>query len=229
MIMFMSRGYAKGFVKILMSLISILLAMFFVTWATPHISNLLEKNTGLYTAIESRCEKSIEKKLEGTAKEQVQEKLEGMAKEQQVQETLVQGLPKDIQNWIQTEATKNIGDVVENTGISSVIAAQVACYITNGVASLIAMIIAAIIVHFLTDIFELASKIPLVSSVNKFLGMLVGGCQGLLLIWVAFFVVTLCYQSEYGQQIQRLIYQNTILTYLYNNNLLVTLSILFLK
>ena len=61
------KGYQKGFIRVAFSLVSFFLVIAFVTWAEPYISDYLENNTGIYTAIQEKCEEQLKKSVENGA------------------------------------------------------------------------------------------------------------------------------------------------------------------
>ena len=58
-LLFMVRGYRKGLVQMVASMTTLILAIFLVSIATPHISNVLKTRTPVYNMIEEKCEDLI--------------------------------------------------------------------------------------------------------------------------------------------------------------------------
>lgn len=205
------RGYKRGFAKIAMSLVSTIVVMVFVTWATPYISDFIEKNTTIDDQIEAECEKNISARLleYGEPKEAFTD------------------LPLPIRHSIE-KITKDAGKAaLETSGISHELATELTSYIVSGASFMTAAIVAWIFMHLLCSIIETVASLPVIHGVNKSLGLLVGGVQGILLIWLIFLGVALGCQNEYGQQLQAMINENWALTYLYDHNLLLSLAVLF--
>lgn len=46
------NGYHKGFLRMVYSLVSWIVVLVFVTWATPYINSYIKENTGIYQEIE---------------------------------------------------------------------------------------------------------------------------------------------------------------------------------
>ena len=51
-------------------------------------------------------------------------------------------------------------------------------------------------------------------------GLVVGLLEGLLVIWILFFVIALCQGSQWGNQMMQEIQENPLLQWLYQNNIL---------
>ncbi|MCD8301158.1 MAG: CvpA family protein [Clostridiales bacterium] len=53
------HGWRKGFLRLLFSLLSFIILIGVISFATPYISRFLKNNTGIYAAIEERCAQTI--------------------------------------------------------------------------------------------------------------------------------------------------------------------------
>ena len=58
------RGYRKGFLRIVYSLVSWVIVLTFVTVTTPYINTYLMEYTTLYEQIEKQCSEQIKKSVE---------------------------------------------------------------------------------------------------------------------------------------------------------------------
>ena len=58
------RGYRKGFLRIVYSLVSWVIVLTFVTVATPYINTYLMEHTTLYEKIEQQCSEQIKRSVE---------------------------------------------------------------------------------------------------------------------------------------------------------------------
>ena len=59
-------GFFRGFVRILFSLVSMVVLLVVVAWATPYIAQFLKHNTGIYHQLEQVCSERIYQSLEQT-------------------------------------------------------------------------------------------------------------------------------------------------------------------
>jgi len=67
---------------------------------------------------------------------------------------------------------------------------------------------------------DLISKLPLLNGVNKTAGLLAGLLHGLVIVWVFFLIITVFGGTKIGQQALEMIGESEILSFIYNNNLL---------
>ena len=64
-------------------------------------------------------------------------------------------------------------------------------------------------------------------DVNKALGVMAGGIKGLLIVWLAFYLLAVCITNEYARGIYTYVKESPVLLFLYNNNILLQLILMF--
>ena len=98
----------------------------------------------------------------------------------------------------------------------------------EGIAFFIALVTAWTIVHVIARALRIVSRIPVLSGVNRTLGIFAGGIYGLILVWIGFYIIAVTSTSEMGGVLVTYIYQSNLLKYLYENNAILTIIINFL-
>lgn len=211
-----AQGYRKGLLRIIYSLVSWIIVLVFVAWATPYIDYFLLENTSIHEQIEMRCEETVRQ----SAKEMTQSELE---KKNNELSDLTMNVPGSVMDNIMEKASGAADEFLEDSGIYTEIAQGLADFVTEGIAFLIALVLAWILVHIISQILGIVSHIPILKGINRFLGVFAGGIYGLILVWLAFYIIALCSASEGGRVLISYIYENPFLTFLYENNLMLTL------
>ena len=74
------------------------------------------------------------------------------------------------------------------------------------------------IVKFILRSAKLVSKLPIIKFFDSVLGIAVGLCKGVLLVWIVFMLCKSGVLGEYGTYIQQDIAENTFLKMLYEFN-----------
>ena len=100
--------------------------------------------------------------------------------------------------------------------------------VVEGMAFLTALVAAWTIVHIIERALRIVSRIPVLSGVNRTLGVFAGGIYGLILVWIGFYIIAVTSTSEMGGILVTYIYQSNLLKYLYENNPILTLIMKFL-
>lgn len=218
---YMIRGYQKGLLRVLFSLFSWVIIIVFVAWATPYISDTLKEKTDVYQMIEQRCEERVRQRMQEQISQDSEEKQETLEKYGIV-------LPENIQEKLVGKIQKGADNALEKTGVYQEMAADMADFITYGISFFAALIFCVIIVHFLKGVLDVVSKIPVLKGVNRILGLIAGGLQGLIAAWLFFYLLTIFQTTGIGQICLPMIYQSEFLTTLYENNMLLYIITLYL-
>ena len=101
------------------------------------------------------------------------------------------------------------------------IADSLAVMIVNGISFLLSFIISAIVIRLLSYILNVLTNLPVINGVNKIAGGVVGGAKCIIFIWIGFLILTLLCDTTIGKQGMTLVEQDTVLNFLYNQNIFV--------
>ncbi len=211
-------GYRTGFLRVVYSLVAWILVLAFVTWATPYLTDYLEKNTEIKSRIQEQCLVY----MEDNAADRIEEE-----QQRAIGDTGV-WLPESILGKITDTTTETAGEILESTGLYEQIAESVAHFIIEGIAFFVALVFAGIVSRYLVSLLDLVSHLPVIHGANKMLGAAAGILKGLVIVWLAFYILALCAASEPGIQILTYVEESPILLYLYNNNILLQIIMKFL-
>lgn len=222
-------GYCRGFLRIVYSLVSWILVLAFVYFATPYIKDIIIEKTSIDERIEEYCEDAvrdpIETQIEKEAAKAVEDTADAM--EQAGFEELGINLPENVMEDIVGNASGAANDFLEESGTYEAVSKGMTDFILQGISFFTAFIIGTILSIIISCVLGIVSKIPVLSGANKTLGLFAGALQGLLIVWVAFYFIAICSASEAGTVLVSYIYDNVFLTFLYENNLIVTLINIF--
>ena len=127
-------------------------------------------------------------------------------------------------NNISEKTADLAGEALDASGIYAQVSVGMADFILNGISFFIAFAVGMIVLHFFSGILGIVSRIPIIRGINKYLGTVAGAIYG----WIAFYVIALCSTSEVGGALISYIYESPFLTYIYENNLIVALIMMFL-
>ncbi len=248
LILSMAEGYKKGFLRIAFSLASWLIAIVLVITINPYVTGALERYTGIDETIEARVEDYLREKekkalygdeeAEGETEEDVKEdkpaeKREEKQKEKGISEEDYESLisedvlelPAVVVDFLRDGVVKSVDDMVEESGIYTSVATGIAHFILQGIAFLITWIIVWAILGIAEESLKIVSHIPVLGRVNKTLGLFMGALKVLLLVWLFFYIISLCCTTEFGKLCIAQIKASAVLTWLYENNLLLELVI----
>ncbi|MDO4454082.1 MAG: CvpA family protein [Eubacteriales bacterium] len=207
-LLFMVKGYRKGLVQMVASMTTLILTIFLVSIATPHISNALKTQTPVYNMIEEKCEDFIKS---GT--DQISSKIE----ESEWIENLK--IPEFLQEMIKENNNTVSYEKMNVDSFGEYISHFLATMILNVLSYIITFIAALILIKVIAGALGLLTHLPVIHSMNRILGAAMGLIQSLFLIWLFLLVVTLFGNTEWGDYIMKMINDSSVLTALYDANI----------
>ena len=131
-------------------------------------------------------------------------------------------LPVVVQNVLASN------DDVQNNmlGVSAVrkyIADSVTGIILNAISFVLVFVGVSIIMRIIIRCLNLLSRLPVIHTMNKMGGMLVGLLKGLILLWLICIVITIMSGTEAGIYLYGQINESPFLKYIYDNNMIMAL------
>lgn len=217
------HGYHKGFLRIAYSLVAWLIALAFVSWVTPYVNQFLLDNTGIYEQVEVYCEEWVRE----SAAEQIETETGQAASEAGIgrQELADLGikLPDTLLDEILDKTSGAADEFLEQTGVYTQIARGLAGFVVQGIAFVAALVLAGLMLGIIQELLGVVSRIPVLKGVNRLLGTFAGAIQALLIIWTVFYIIALCSAGDTGRVLIAYIYESPFLTFLYENNLVLTI------
>ena len=221
---FIVRGYRRGLLRMIYSMVAWIVMFVLVSWAAPYVNDFLVENTSLDERISAYCEEKIQEKVQEKINSNVQD---AMGQSQNLNDLGIK-LPDSVLKNITEKTAGATGDLLDATGLCTIAEKELTAFALNGISFFATMGIAMIFLHLISRTIGVVSRIPVVRGVNRYLGMVMGAISGMMVVWIAFYVIAICSTSQIGNCLLSYIYESTFLNYLYKNNLVVTMVMLFL-
>lgn len=210
------RGARKGLVRIIFSLVGMIVVVGFAIIATPHISAFLTEHTNIPETVEEKCEQKI--------RERTTEKIgeSGGSLETLLEEAGI-ALPGDLAAGLGGAVGETVADAMDEAGIYAQASAAIAKVVINGISFVAALIVGIIVVTIIRKLLELVMDLPGLKTVNRFLGAAAGTVQGLVVVWIFLYVAGIFSGFDTAGGVMPMIEESRLLTWLYENNLLITI------
>lgn len=172
---------------------------------------------------------SIDLSIFGITQEQVDEMISSMEIPRDMQ---IQALENADMPEIFREAllTNNNSEVYETLGVDNFldyVGAYVTRIIINIIAFLVTFVLVSIVVRSIIYATGIISDLPVLRGINRFAGALLGLGTGVIIVWVAFLVMTLLYDMAIGKICFDMINSNDMLKFLYDHNYILKLVVSF--
>lgn len=205
-----ASGYFKGFIKLSVSLVSLIVTVFVVQMATPHVSRFLKEATPLYTTIQKMVEETMH--IEELPEEEIPVS---------DQTNIIQdfSLPDILKGALIENNNSEIYQILEVGQFKD----YVSNYITHNILNTVSYILTFIFIYMVFGIaifgLDIVSRLPGIRGLNKLAGGLLGLVEGLIFIWLACLVLTAFAGTDWGQDFFKMIESSKFLTLLYEHNL----------
>lgn len=204
-------GHYRGFLRIAVSLAALIISTVIVRVAMPYITTYVRENTEIQQMVEQSVVKSI-------GLEHLQEDIQLPAEQRKVIEQLQ--LPEQLKEML---LENNNNEIYRLLGVDSFlryIGAYLANTIVNTIGSVLIFGAAYFALHMLARWLDLIARLPIISGMNQIAGAILGGVQGLLIIWIVCLVIRFFSEAPWAKAALEQIHESTWLQFLYQNNLI---------
>ena len=239
------QGWRKGILGVVFGLISWVFIFLFVAVAHPYIENYMRNNTKIYDNVYQQTVHFLDNKssaqpqdsglsewyasiTEGIPQDVVDgvtqelSKMEVSAENNESLEQLLSGLMSDQSVTLdQLGGAANVMQISDGTQtVQQLIAVQLTDFMVQGIAVIVAFVIAQILVWIVGCFIKGVGKIPGIRQINGALGLVAGALEGFIVVWILMYIAACISTTTLGQGIIADINDNVFLTYLYNHNLI---------
>ena len=210
------NGYRRGGVRIILSMASLVLTILISAYFTPTVSKILKEHTPIYDTIYEQMENFVEKKMDKGAED------EDLA-------LMDLPLPKSLTGVLVENNNRDTYDVLGATTFGSYTAGSLSIILLNAISYIGIFIIVNIVFKIILVAADILSKLPIISGLNRLIGMILGIIQGTLILWVLCIALTAISGTLLGQQIFEMINASRFLTFIYDNNYIMAIITSVLK
>lgn len=193
-------GYKKGFMRGVFSLVSWIIILVICNVATPMVTNFLIEETS----------------IEESVSENISAKLNEMIAESGIAE-IEESIPEELRAALLGEEG-NIEEVIANNGEMVINSTSIVYSIISMISLVVVIIVAKILMVVIELVLGIASKLPIIGSADKLLGILCGGIKGVLICWIVLAVVSVLAISGANTEIASYIAQSQFLTWMQDHN-----------
>ena len=129
-------------------------------------------------------------------------------------------LPALLTDGIKENNTAEVYRYLSVTSFVDYVSGYLAQVAVNGISFLVSFVLATLLIRMISYALNIIASLPVIRGVNKAAGALLGGAKCVVFIWIAFLVLTVLCNTSFGEKGLELVQQDTILSFLYNQNIL---------
>lgn len=237
--LFMLRGYRRGFVKSLASMISLLASVVLVSFVTPYVTEFLQTQTPVYEIVMEKCKdtfsikaasadgedknekaQSADEKTPESEKTDNQKAQESVSAEKQLQNQLIDSLqlPAILKNMLKNNNTQETYRKLAVDSFNDYVPGFMAGLIMNIISFILTWALVASFIWLAVMTLDVIAGLPVIRGVNQLLGLALGFAQGLIIVWIAFLIITIFSNTAVGKQLLDMISSSPILSWMYSTN-----------
>ena len=211
-LIYMVRGFRRGFIKTFASIAVFALTCVLVYFAAPYIRDFIREETPVYEYLvdSSQSLVGMPDEEEMTQEEQA-DYIEGLELPEILKRQMVDG------NTAENYASMAVNNFREY------LAGSIADVILTILVYVAGFLLIRLVLGILISALDILSRLPVLHGINKILGLGLGLVQGVFVVWILFLVITIFAGTQGGFQLLRMIEENDILRELYDANVLLNL------
>lgn len=203
-------GHYRGFLRMAVTMTALILSLIVVRVAMPYVTAVLKENTGIHRAVGQGLLHMAgieENGAEAQLPAQQREAIERLKLPEQMKEALLENNNNEIYHILGVDAFLDY------------LGAYLANMVLNLIGSVLLFIVVYLAIRLLVKWLDLIAKLPILSGINQIAGAVLGGLQGLLVLWLAGLIVKACSSMPWSQAVLAQIEGSVWLGFLYHNNI----------
>ncbi len=136
-------------------------------------------------------------------------------------------LPQVFKNLLLINNNSEIYEKLGVTSFASYIATYMAKVVVNIVAFILTLVVVTIILRAIIFSLNIIADLPVFGFMNRLAGGALGVIGVLIIVWVAFVIISLLYTTDIGKEMFEMIQTNRILSIIYDYNPVMKLATSF--
>lgn len=188
-------GAYKGLIRMVVSVLCFAITLLLVWAVQPYVREYVKDNTPLYQEVNKQCSSYIQREIS-----------------KQVDANIMSNpWAKMFDGYIK------LGE----KGVANSIGGAIAGIVVNIIAFLGTFAVISILVKVFFIIFKFAARLPVIHTLNRSSGMILGAFMGLLLVWILMLVAVAFFYTSAGVYVLDGVQKSQIVRLVYENNPLI--------
>lgn len=207
-IIFTIRGFHNGILRMVLNIVGLVLIFVFVNRFNPAIYDALKNTPAVTKQVNNIAARYVEK-----GGQKLTESIEGNIKSGSDSGAVE---PPDfmrgaVADQLEKLDIKSLDQNSLNAKINSIISDTVTTMILKGIAVILAFLLGWLILLIIKFVVNLIGKIPIIHGASKIFGAIVGMAEGLLIIWLALFVIRSFAAAGNGEKVWKEAEQSAVI------------------
>lgn len=211
-------GYYKGLIKTVLSMATIVLSVVLTSIVAPEAARILCENEEVYGSVYETVSENID--LSDVTKELAAQAGDTLDEAAQAEILDNVGMPPIVREIIIDSGNleKFVNDNSEK--FEEYVYSLITDLIINSSTYVIVFIVFSIVIAIVSSALNIISKLPVLKSLNRMAGAVLGVVEGFVIVWLLFILISVIPGNEFMEKCNEEIEDNAVLTYLYDNNVI---------
>ena len=198
------RGATRGMLRIVFGLVAWIFLICFVNFGSDIFCSYLGANTTIPYIIEDNLNVHLHDRHNASEEKEV-----GSG-----EDAVLGIIPGSIKEKVEESVQNSIDSTI------SVISKELSDAAIKGISTIVCVVVGILIIFILDKLIKALGFVPGVKDVNRFLGIVAGFFEGMLLIWLLMFFANCFPASTFGRFIIENAENDQILYFIYQNNII---------
>ena len=220
-------GHYRGFLRLAVTFSALILSLLVVHVAMPKVTGYLQENTEIHKTIGRGLLKAVGTEVilsdSGETDEiessdvQILPEIQIPAQQREIIEQLK--IPEQMKEALLENNNREIYQILKVEEFLDYVGTYLAGMVLNLVGSVLVFLVLYIGMRILIRWLDLLARLPILSGINQIAGAVLGGVQGMLVLWLFFLIVQLCVEMPWAAAVLNQIQKSIWLRFLYSNNI----------
>lgn len=203
-------AYRRGFIITVFRLTSLILTILLTYKLYPAISAFIRNSTGLYETLKNNISNSVN--MDAITNQ--------LLASQGTEHIKALQLPGFIKDSLVENNNYEIYNILQVDNLKEYISGYLANICINVISAIGVFLLIFIILKTLESVLDIITRLPVLKSINRMLGLVIGLCIGCIMVWVLCTCITFFYANPQFENITQIIETSKIAKVFYYNNII---------
>lgn len=205
LLLYMWNGYRLGFIRMVFSIFTIIVATVTASWVSPKLCNIVCQNRKFVQMVETYT-LSLKDGRQTESKSEQKKSIDQMK------------LPQVIQNALNENNNDEIYQMFGVSVFEQYIARYLAMLIVKILVYILVFAATYILLHVLCRLLDVISHLPVLNGFNKTVGILIGLLKGIIVVDLIMAATLIFQNTRIGQSVMGQILESPVLSWIYEHN-----------
>lgn len=204
------NGFRKGFLRMVLSFGTLAISLIVSMFGYHYIAKMMNQYTGFSDSVQTQIASTLNLNMSKDVKN----------RSKQTKKINKLPLPQSLIEGLNDNNNEEMYEALKVNTFYEYIAKYLAMVVSNSAAFLITYLLAFILLKVIMLLVDMITELPIIHGINKAGGILLGGLEGVLLVWLLFLLINIISGSGIGQTLLTYTSESKYLSVIYDKNII---------